>query len=126
MKESILGQPLIINASLWDRSQVKYIKAYVYDSSMAQVAGSPFNLSHISNGIYTNSSFTPTSEGLYFIYADVYDDDLYTEFSKDHNRGEETVIVTDREAKIDTIVSDIEITKNAINDNIDGNEGQIT
>jgi hypothetical protein len=126
MVEVNLTDPLPILATLFDGDQTKFLRARVYDASFAEVTGSPFALSHISNGSYTYNSYTPTVEGSYTAVVEVYDDAGYTTLSIDYQKGSEVFLVTDREAKIDQVITDLDTATQAINDNIDSNEGSIT
>lgn len=125
MIEVDLGNPIQLEATLFDGDQTKFLRARLFDESFSQVAGSPFTLSHIQNGTYRNASFTPATEGKYLAIVEVYEDALFATLSIDYQKGEDVYRVTDREAKLDQIVSDISATQESINQNIDSNEGSI-
>lgn len=76
-----VGVQIPLSCQLADYSTDKYIRAYVEDSDGQPLAGSPFNLTPGTNGIYTNvAAVMPNKPWVSAVYL-VYSDAAYTTLS---------------------------------------------
>ena len=73
-----ITKPLVLLVQLGDGETNLFPRAVVRDSLGAAVSGSPFNLTHVANGLYLNSSFTPIKTGTYYATYFVYTDAGHT------------------------------------------------
>lgn len=86
------GKPIILRLLLEDGADDKYVRAFLTKNTGVVVAGSPFSLSHVSNGLYTYSDLSGLlfpDDGTKEIYAvyKTFDDSLYTTESTIHFRA---------------------------------------
>jgi hypothetical protein len=82
-----LGSPLPLTLQIDDGNIAVFPRASVYDSTFTEVGGSPFNLTHVANGLYKNTTgFTPSSEGLFTAVYTVYSDSGHTTVLKRYAR----------------------------------------
>lgn len=70
--------PVLLSAQLAGRPTGLGVLARVFDSNNAEVPGSPFSLSHVSQGLYTNSAWTPISVGAFIARYEIYTDNTYS------------------------------------------------
>jgi hypothetical protein len=127
-----LGSPIFLSLEVYDAHEDMFPRAHVYDSNSVEVLGSPFDLIHVANGFYKNTSFTPSISGFYYAVYIIYQDAGYSVTPGRYGRTSETfdvnTLLIDTEglnAKIGTpvngsIVNDII----GVNDNIDSDEGR--
>ena len=95
-----LGSALSLTLQVYDGKTNVFPRANVYDASFAEVAGSPFVLSHVANGLYKNSSgFTPPSSGLYYAIYTVYSDNSYATVLGRYSRAND-------EFDVNTLIAD--------------------
>lgn len=73
-----LGDSLPLFLQLSDGASGKFPQAHVYDDTDSEDGSSPFDLTHVDNGLYTNSSFTPGSTGFYRVVYITYSDSGHT------------------------------------------------
>ncbi len=85
-----LGDPLPLSLTLLDGDTGMFPQAHVYDSAGSSVAGSPFDLTHVALGRYTNTAFTPTAEDIYTALFITYTNAGHTSESAVHGRVEES------------------------------------
>lgn len=68
------GDPILLRLQTGDGSTTKFPLAHVYNSAHVEVAGSPFSLVNIGNGLYANDSFIPGTidhyDASYTVYSD--------------------------------------------------------
>lgn len=48
------GSPLFLNLQLDDGNDAQFPLAYIYDQDGNEISGSPFSLTNVANGLYTN------------------------------------------------------------------------
>lgn len=80
-----LGSPLLLRLQTGDGATGKFPRATVFDSAHAAVAGSPFDLTHIGNGLYANEAFVPGSVDHYDASYTVYSDAGHTTVDPTYN-----------------------------------------
>ena len=85
---------LPLSVQLYDGDTSKFPRAEVLDPTFATVTGSPFSLTHTANGLYSNNSFTATSNGVYLATYIIYNDSSFTTESNAHSRVEEAFNVS--------------------------------
>ena len=119
-----LTENLNIVATLFDGDQTKFLRARVVDGANTEVSGSPFTLTHNSNGTYINSTYTPLVIGIFIATVEVFDDAGFATINLDYQKGEESYAVSEGAAKVDEILTEIENTTNALTDVIDNNDGR--
>jgi hypothetical protein len=88
------GSNLVLNVLAGDGNTGKFPLAYVYTDTFIQVAGSPFTLSHVGQGLYSNMSVTEP-DGRYVVVYVIYDDAGHTSPSPRYNRTTDTFDVND-------------------------------
>lgn len=68
------GSPILLRLQAGDGATGVFPLAHVYNSSNTEVAGSPFALVHIGNGLYASAAFTPVTvdhfDASYTVYSD--------------------------------------------------------
>ena len=101
-----LGTVAVLSLQTYDGDVAVFPQARVYDKNFSEVSGSPFALTHVAGGLYKNTSFTPTTQGIYHATYKVYSDSGFTAQLKRH-----------------AIVMDEFDVNNLFND-IDSNEGR--
>src|SRR3990167_4560197 len=70
------------------------VKCRVYDPADTEITGSPFAVSHVANGLYTNNNaYSVSSKGFYKHLYIVYDDAGATDESDVYPRKHETIEV---------------------------------
>lgn len=74
MNNLSLGQPVPLICQISDGSSDKFVQAIVKDSDGATVSGSPFTLTHVANGKYTNDSLSMPNKNHIKVQYIVYDD----------------------------------------------------
>lgn len=89
------GGLLPLNLVLEDGAEDKFPQAHVFDQNDVEVPGSPFNLTHVALGYYTNYDYTITitNERLVAIYK-VWEDNAHTEESGIYVSRSEDVFVS--------------------------------
>ena len=95
-----LGSAALLVAQLSEGETNLYPRAVVRDQAGAQVSGSPFDLAHIANGLYSSSAFTPGTQGRFTATFSVYTDSGHTTLS-DYPLISDVIDVED-EAESDT------------------------
>lgn len=85
-----VGEDIPLTLQLEDRNTGKYVRASVYNPSGAHIAGSPINLSHFGQGMYTAELPMPFVEFVRVAY-EVYDDSGYSTPSKAYEHIAEPV-----------------------------------
>lgn len=94
-----LTNPLPLRLQTFDGANDQFPQAHVYASDNSEVAGSPFDLLHIANGLYTNDSFTPASQDTYTAIYIVYSDSGHLTENTTYERAEDSFFVTDNLAE---------------------------
>lgn len=81
-----VGQSVVLAVVLEDSDTTKFVRAAVVDQLGAAIAGSPFGVPHLSDGLYfAASAFTwPSGVTSLTIKYDVFDDALFTTPSDVH------------------------------------------
>lgn len=68
------GDQIPLQLQLWDGSTSKFPRAFVNDATGASISGSPFDLSHVANGQYSNLTAvmpsTPFVTLQFIVYSD--------------------------------------------------------
>jgi hypothetical protein len=100
-----VGASLPLALQLHDGATGKFVRAHVRNQAGTAVTGSPFSLTHVANGLYTNSSYTVliTETKLTATYI-TYDDAGFTTESVFHTRAAE---MFDVETQVETARTDI-------------------
>lgn len=73
-----VGEPLPLAMQLQGGDTDKFVRARVYNPSGNEIAGSPFALTHRTNGLYTNSSVNMPNLDHVFAQLITYDDSGFT------------------------------------------------
>lgn len=82
-----VGSTIPIAIQLIDNATDKYIRAHVRDNDDNEISGSPVNLTHISNGLYTNYDLIFPEVPFVTVQYIVYDDSGYTIISESEGSG---------------------------------------
>lgn len=72
-----INKPVFLGAQLFGRATDRGVLGRVFNSSNSEVAGSPFVMDHVDQGLYTSNQFTPTVSGFYLVRYETYTDDTY-------------------------------------------------
>lgn len=111
-----LGDPLPLSCTLITGASGLFPQAFVYDSTGAPVAGSPFDLAEVgATGRYTNQAFTPTTKEVFTALFVVFTDAPHTTESALHGRHEEMYLVS----ILEDLLTNIAVTGAAINQTAD-------
>jgi hypothetical protein len=86
------GDPLLLTYLFEDGNSSLFVRSHVYDKFDVEVSGSPFGLSHIANGYFSNTAYVP-DVGIYKAIYIVYEDALYTVKSRRYSQEEDMFIV---------------------------------
>lgn len=82
-----VGDTLPLYIQLFDNATDKFPRAIVRDAANAEVAGSPFDLSHIADGLYGSlSAQFPNTQFVTAQYL-IYDDAAHTQIALDQGSG---------------------------------------
>lgn len=100
-----VGASLPLSLQLHDGATGKFVRAFVRNQSDTAVTGSPFALTHVAQGLYTNSAYTVLiSETKLKVTYVVYDDAGFTTESVFHTRAGE---LFDVETQVETARTDV-------------------
>lgn len=88
-----IGSAIPLVLQLFDGDDSKYPVAVVRNSTGQEVLGSPFLLTNVGEGHYTNFSFKPDSIGYYTATYIIFDDENHTTESSNHSRALDTYSV---------------------------------
>jgi len=92
-----LGNPLPLELLLSDGDATKFPQAIVRDiATGTPVAGSPFDLTHLGEGLYRYTSFTPTATGNFRAVFIVYEEVGHTTESVAYPRSTDSFEVRDK------------------------------
>ena len=80
-----IGDIVPLSVQLFDGDETKFVKGVVRDSSETEVSGSPFALTHVSDGRYENSSLVMPSTAFLGATYIIFNDALFTSVSPDHS-----------------------------------------
>jgi len=78
MQSLQIGDKVPAQIQLFDGATNKYVRAWVRDANNVLVGGAPINLTHISNGLYSNLSLSVPPTYFLTIQYIVYEDSGYT------------------------------------------------
>jgi hypothetical protein len=87
------GSNLVLNVLLTDGNASKYPLAYIYNSFMTEIVGSPAQLTYVGQGLYSNLGVN-VPDGRYVVVMVVYDDPAHTIPSR-YGRSSDTFDVND-------------------------------
>lgn len=80
-----IGQRIPISIQLFDGATDKFVKASIIKADGSAISGSPFNVPHVSGGLYSlNTQSMPNTEYISVQYK-IYNDDEFTVPSEDHS-----------------------------------------
>ncbi|RLD04071.1 MAG: hypothetical protein DRI65_11490 [Chloroflexota bacterium] len=97
MATGYVDQAYNLQSTPWDRATTSlWIRARILDSTNTEVVGSPFNLAHRGNGLYTNLDWIPDAEGQFAVSYEYFDDAGYTVPAARHSSGNEPAFVYTR------------------------------
>ena len=100
-----VGASLPLALQLHDGATGKFVRAHVRNQAGTAVTGSPFALTHVAQGLYTNSAYTVLiSETKLTITYITYDDAGFTTESVFHTRAAE---MFDVETQVETARTDV-------------------
>lgn len=102
-----VNQATLIGIMLYDSASNQFPRARVYNAAGTEQSGSPFNLTHVANGYYSNNSWTPTVEGIYFVAIRIFSDAGYTTLSPRYENWGETVEVRSVDQDLATVLARI-------------------
>lgn len=85
------GTPIPLKLQFNDGSSSKFVHAVVTDPTQAPLAGSPFVLTHTSNGLFANYSVLMPAVDFVSVQYLVYDDSGYTTLNTSIGIVEETL-----------------------------------
>ena len=86
----LLGDPIRLRLLVEDGSTGKGVRAFLTDASGSAVAGSPFNLTHESNGLYSNSAVAMPSTAFVKAVYKVFTDGTYATIDTGYGYGLDT------------------------------------
>jgi len=118
-----------IQAQLELEETDKYLRAYVYDKDKVEIAGSPFNMTHVSGGLYKKTGVAMPDTTNVTVKVLVYDDSNFltrtahyppviTTYEKAYEIGIGKSTI-DVECEIDQNEVDVEIDYNEIDAEIE-------
>lgn len=74
-----VGAALPLYLQLFNPDGSKHVRATCLNASNAAIAGSPVTLTHVSNGLYSNTALTfPAGTAWVIVQFEVYDDSGFT------------------------------------------------
>lgn len=85
-----VGQPIPISLQLFDGATDKFVRAVVRNSSGSAISGSPFALTHVAGGQYSNLSVLMPDTKFVTVQYKVYTDSGFTTASATHADALET------------------------------------
>ena len=78
-----LGEIVELSNQLWNGDPTKFVRAVVRDAAGDELTGSPFALTHVGNGKYTNNSLAMPNENRIDVTYETYDDAGFTTLSSE-------------------------------------------
>jgi hypothetical protein len=81
------GDKIQLNAQLDDGDTGKFIRANLYDENETEITGSPFVLTHVGRGLYTNDAVDMPDSVVIFATYTIYDDAGFVTESSIHARS---------------------------------------
>lgn len=102
-----LGDPIRLNLQLYDGATNKYVRAYLTDQAGNALAGSPVNLTHISNGLYKDSSINMPNALEVVAQYKVFDNAGYSVASAQHADAIDTFLLEIVESNSGVVVQGI-------------------
>jgi len=102
-----VNSAVFLRLQIPDRLTDRGIRARVYNSANSEMTalGSPFTLSHVANGLYTNNSLIPTVEGFYSIRYEIYTDGTFGTIDPSYSWAEEDLEVRSIDQDLFTLVN---------------------
>lgn len=79
-----VGDQIPIQVQLFDGATGKFPRAVVRDAAGATISGSPFSLTHVATGQYSNAAAVMPSTAFVTVQIAVYNDAGFTTLSSDH------------------------------------------
>jgi len=79
-----IGDQIPIQIQLFDGATGKFPRAVVQDAASATISGSPFSLTHVALGQYSNAAAVMPSTAFVTVQIAVYNDAGFTTLSADH------------------------------------------
>lgn len=102
-----VNQATLIGIMLYDGATNQFPRARVYNAAGTEQSGSPFALTHVANGYYSNNSWTPTVEGIYFVAIRTFSDAGFTTLNPKYEQWGETVEVRSVDQDLATLLTRI-------------------
>ena len=102
-----VGDPIHLNLQLDDGVTSKYVRAYLKDSAGTDLAGSPFNLTHVGNGLYSNDSVVMPNTAEVTATFKVFSDSGYTTLDTDYSFGFDVFQRDDHIGLLNSISNDV-------------------
>src|SRR5688572_28922125 len=98
---------VVLALTLWDGSTARGCRARVYNSAGTEIAGSPFTLTHRTNGHYTGTGWLPTTEGQFSVSYEIYTDGTFATADRRYQWGSQEVEVRSIDQDLATLLTRI-------------------
>ncbi len=92
MLKGFLGTDLVIPLQLEDGETNLYPQVHIFDNTGTEIASSPFDMSHISAGLY-EYTWTPLAAKQYIAQFKVYTDAAHTTLSTNYVFANESILI---------------------------------
>lgn len=103
--DGYINEPITLSCRLDDGITTLYPQVKIYDKDGTLITTK--NLSHLSNGIYTDSTWEPNEQGIYTADYTIYSDAGYTSKDINYNQCTESIFVTSISSQVGAISSQI-------------------
>lgn len=114
-----VNQTVFLRVQLAGLDTNRGVRAQVYNSANSTVAGSPFTLSSVANGLYTSNSWTPSVEGDYSVQYQIYTTTGFTVVDTVYGWYEENVEVRSIDQDLATLLTRLTSGRATNLDNLD-------
>lgn len=116
-----VNQSTTLGLKLYDGATDQFPRARIYNSAGTELTAAPFNspinLTHRANGFYS-ATFTPDTEGEYFVVYRTFSDAGYTTLNKKYEEVMELLAVRSLDQDLATLLSRITATRAGYLDNL--------
>jgi len=100
-----VNQNVLLELALYNNRSDRGVRARVYNSAGVEQSGSPFTLSHLFNGLYTNNSWVPTVEGNYVVFYQVFTDGTFATPDVSYSQASETIEVRSIDQDLSSLIN---------------------
>lgn len=92
-----IGSKVVLSTQVAGMKTTAGVRARIFDADDQEVDGSPFILSHVSQGLYTNNQWSPVSTGNYYARFEIYVDNTFAVIDPDRDWVVEDINVQKRQ-----------------------------